>query len=102
MAVRSPQEADPQFPSTEAAPLESVESAFGMSSLQSEYPPREEPQSGLATFMYARLRNFAATCETMAGSELTTFVNEVRRILSDTVAKLSGEIAHRRPAPLRG
>jgi serine/threonine-protein kinase PpkA len=93
--TRSPREADQQFPATEAAPLEPM---FGVSSLQSEEPSEhEEPRGGLATFMYARVRNFAATCETMSGAELTTFVNELRRILSDAVQKLDGEIAQRRP-----
>jgi serine/threonine-protein kinase PpkA len=93
MPVPSMQE-DPQFPSTEAAPLESL---FGVSSLQNEEPPREEPQGGLATFMYARVRNFAATCETMSASEATAFVNDVRRLLSSAAVKLGGEIAQRRP-----
>ncbi|HXD41891.1 MAG TPA: protein kinase [Ramlibacter sp.] len=33
----------------------------------------------------------------MSGDELTAFVNEARRILSDPVSKLGGEIAQRRP-----
>jgi len=94
MSVRSFQQADPQFPPTEAAPLEAL---FGVSSLQSDEPAREETQGGLATFMYARLRNFAAACETMSGSELTTFVNEVRKMLSAAAVKLGGDIAQRRP-----
>jgi serine/threonine-protein kinase PpkA len=51
----------------------------------------------IATFLYARVRNFAAACQTMAGAELTSFVNDTRRLLSDAAQKLGGEIAQRRP-----
>jgi tRNA A-37 threonylcarbamoyl transferase component Bud32/class 3 adenylate cyclase len=51
----------------------------------------------VATFLYARLHNFAAICQTLAGEELTAFVNDARRALSDPVTKLGGEIAQRRP-----
>ena len=51
----------------------------------------------VATFVYARLHNFAGVCQNLAGDELTSFVNEARRILSDPVIKLGGEIAQRRP-----
>jgi len=90
----STRRADEQFPSTEAAPLEAL---FGVSSLQHDEPPREEVQSGLATFMYARLRNFTAACETMSASEATAFVTEVRRILAAAAVQLGGVIAQRRP-----
>jgi class 3 adenylate cyclase len=93
MPFESCSEADAQFPATEAAPLEAL---FGMSS-----PPREErppePDGTIATFVYARLHNFAAACQCLSGAELTSFVNEVRRILSMSVQKLGGEIAKRRP-----
>jgi serine/threonine-protein kinase PpkA len=94
MRAESSQQGPTDFPSTEAASLESL---FGVSSTPAEEPTRDEPQGGLATFMYARLRNFAATCETMSGPELTAFVNDVRRTLSDAAVKLGGEIAQRRP-----
>ena len=58
---------------------------------------RKRPASTVATFMYARLHNFNAVCQSLAGEELTAFVNEVRRILSESVVKLGGEIAQRRP-----
>ncbi len=93
MRVETSPEADGQFPPTEAIPLEAL---FGAPSPRDE-PARAEPQGPVATFMYARVRNFAATCETMAGPELTAFVNEVRRILSAASLKLGGEIAQRRP-----
>jgi serine/threonine-protein kinase PpkA len=93
MRVESPQ-GPSDFPPTEAAALDAL---FGVSSMSADEPERDEPEGGLATFMYARLRNFAATCETMAGSELTAFVNDVRRMLSDAAVKLGGEIAQRRP-----
>jgi serine/threonine-protein kinase PpkA len=94
MRVESSHPGPADFPPTEAASLDAL---FGVSSLPGEEPERSGPESGLATFMYARLRNFAATCETMAGSELTAFVNDVRRTLSDAAVKLGGEIAQRRP-----
>jgi serine/threonine-protein kinase PpkA len=51
----------------------------------------------VATFLYARLHNFNAVCQSMAGEELTAFVNEARRVLSESVIKLGGQIAQRRP-----
>ena len=54
-------------------------------------------RKSVATFVYARLHNFAAICRQLSGDELTAFVNEARRILSDPVTKLGGEIAQRRP-----
>jgi class 3 adenylate cyclase len=47
--------------------------------------------------MYARVRHFAANCHTMAGDELTAFVNEVRRILQRAAVELGGEVAQRKP-----
>jgi class 3 adenylate cyclase/tRNA A-37 threonylcarbamoyl transferase component Bud32 len=94
MPVESFQPADTQFPATEAAPLEPLRQS-------PEAPPRivarAEPEGQLATFMYARVRNFTATCHTMAGEELTAFVNEVRRILQRATMDLEGEIAQRKP-----
>ncbi|MCM2253606.1 MAG: protein kinase, partial [Ramlibacter sp.] len=90
----------PQFAPTEAAPLESL---FGATRGEPEeaapsHPPsRPAPAGALATFMYARLRNFGAACETMSGTELITFVKDVRRVLSSAALKLEGEIAQRRP-----
>lgn len=90
---------DGDFPKTEAAPLESL---FPISQLNaregtpSALPPAE-PHGGISTFLYARVRHFNPACQTMAGTELTAFVNEVRRILSASALKLGGEIAQRRP-----
>ena len=42
---------------------------------------RQRPALTVATFMYARLHNFNAVCQSMAGEELTAFINEARRIL---------------------
>ncbi|HYF42878.1 MAG TPA: protein kinase [Ramlibacter sp.] len=92
MPYQSSSEADAQFPATEAAPLEA---AFGLPVPAA--PVRSEPASAIATFMYARVHNFAPVCQAMAGAELTSFVNEVRRILSTAVQELGGEIAQRRP-----
>ncbi len=90
MSVESFQPADTQFQSTEAAPLEPIP-------LPPQAPARPVPEGPLATFVYARMRNFAATCQTMAGDELTGFVNEVRRTLQKAAVDLGGEVAQRRP-----
>jgi len=51
----------------------------------------------IATFLFARLNQFAAVCQAMSADEAASFVNEVRRMLSDAVTGLGGEIAQRRP-----
>ena len=51
----------------------------------------------LATFLFARLNQFATVCHAMSAEEAASFVNEVRRLLSDAVTALGGEIAQRRP-----
>jgi serine/threonine-protein kinase PpkA len=100
MRGQSPRDAEAQFAPTEAAPLEAL---FGVTTAEPEEPSQpqplahSDPESGFATFMYARLRNFGVTCETMSGTELTSFVNDVRRALSSAALKLEGEIAQRRP-----
>ena len=53
--------------------------------------------SVIATFLFARLNQFAAACHAMSADEASSFVNEVRRMLSDAVTSLGGEIAQRRP-----
>lgn len=94
MFAESIQTADLDFPSTEAASLEAL---FSQERDPVKEPACVEPQGTLATFMYARLHNFAVACQSMTGPELTSFVNEVRRILSAAALKLGGEIAQRRP-----
>ncbi|MBA2676608.1 protein kinase [Ramlibacter sp.] len=93
MPAESYSEAVAQFPETEASPLES---SFGPSS-QFEAVRVQEHDGTISTFMYARLHNFAAVCQRLGGSDLTHFVNDVRRIVSTAVAALGGEIAQRRP-----
>lgn len=51
----------------------------------------------VATFVYARLHNFTAVCNALGPDEAASFVNEVRRMLTDPVLKLGGEVAARRP-----
>jgi serine/threonine-protein kinase PpkA len=94
MPVESFQSADAQFPPTEAAPLEPLREARETTRAAPLHP---EPEGQLATFMYARVRNFAATCHTMVGEELTNFVNDVRRLLQRAALELGGEIAQRKP-----
>ncbi len=59
--------------------------------------PGSEPRKTVATFLYARLHNFGEISRQLSGVELNAFVNEARRILSESVIKLGGEIALRRP-----
>jgi class 3 adenylate cyclase len=90
------EEADEQFPITESAPLAPL--ADSMSAQATRPTPLEPESTGtLATFLYARLRNFNPACHALGGTDLTTFMAEVRRILSDAPLKLGGEIAQRRP-----
>ncbi len=95
------QEADAQFPPTEAASLDDLFGTPARAAARAPQPveeaPRREPDGTIATFLYARLHHFAAACQSMSGTELTTFVNDVRRILSAAALKLGGEIAQRRP-----
>ena len=84
-----------EFVPTQAPP---VVTDFGASAMEPrEARSSEWPTSTVATFLYARLHNFAAACQAMSASELTAFVNDVRHMLSDAVVKLGGEIAQRRP-----
>jgi serine/threonine-protein kinase PpkA len=94
MPVELFNEADAQFPSTEAAPLEPE---FGAPASLAPDSMVSEQQGVVATFFYARLHHFAAACQSMSGQELTAFVNDVRRMLSSAALKLGGEIASRRP-----
>lgn len=56
-----------------------------------------EPAAMVATFLYARLHNFQAWCNAMGADEAAAFVNEVRRLLTEGVQRLAGEVAQRRP-----
>jgi serine/threonine-protein kinase PpkA len=53
--------------------------------------------STVATIVYARLHHFSAICNALGADEAASFVNEVRRILTEPVLKLNGEVATRRP-----
>jgi class 3 adenylate cyclase len=88
MTARSfPDETEP-FAPTDAAPL---------TALPPVAAPAERGSGQLATFLYARFHNFTSACQGLSGAELTSFVNEVRRLLSSSVAQLGGQIAQRRP-----
>jgi serine/threonine-protein kinase PpkA len=109
MPLESFQPTDAQFAPTEVAPLEPVRRQFAPTEVappepmrpSREAPPpvaaRAQPEAQLATILYARVRNFAAACDTMAGEELTAFVNDVRRILQRAALELDGVIAQRKP-----
>ena len=95
-------DAGQDFSPTEAAPLDALDSAQAdteASPLAPDIEPQSlrKPKGAVATFMYARVHNFSAVCQGMTTEELTSFLNEVRRILSAAALELGGEIAHRRP-----
>jgi len=96
MPLESFQPADAQFAPTDVAPLEPLRQSRDATPT----PPvaaRAKREDQLATIMYARVRNFAATCDAMAGDELTAFVNDVRRMLQRAALELDGVIAQRKP-----
>ncbi|MBX3653550.1 MAG: protein kinase [Ramlibacter sp.] len=94
MSGHSFKEADSHFVPTEAAPLEPL---GDYESEPASQTPAALDDGTVATFLYARVHNFSAACQTMGAAELTSFVNEVRRILSAAALDLGGEIAQRRP-----
>jgi class 3 adenylate cyclase/tRNA A-37 threonylcarbamoyl transferase component Bud32 len=86
--------------STAEAPQSSRPGDFGLSSqLNTSGVDEQSGAEGavVATFLYARLHNFSAVCNAMSTDEAASFVNEVRRMLTDAVQKLGGEVAARRP-----
>ncbi|MDB5859827.1 MAG: response regulator [Ramlibacter sp.] len=54
-------------------------------------------QNRVATFVYARLHQFSAVCQALGPEDAAAFVTEVRRLLTEAVTKLGGEVAQRRP-----
>ena len=80
-------------------PLVSRMSEFAPSSqlLGTTDPSLAAQQATVATFMYARLHHFSTVCNALGTEGAASFVNEVRRMLTDAVMKLSGEVAQRRP-----
>ncbi|GAB2588165.1 hypothetical protein GCM10027034_20760 [Ramlibacter solisilvae] len=94
MPLESFQPADEPFPPTDVAPLEPLRPSQEPAPVVAV---RAEPEAQLATFMYARVRNFGVTCDSMAGAELTAWVNDVRRVLQRAAVELDGVIAQRKP-----
>jgi serine/threonine-protein kinase PpkA len=74
-------------------------SDFAPSSIMSSAldPSGANANTTVATFMYARLHNFSAVCNAMGTEEAAAFVTEVRRMLTEGVMRLGGEVAQRRP-----
>jgi serine/threonine-protein kinase PpkA len=72
---------------------------FGPSSqlLNATDPSLSAQNASVATFMYARVHHFQAICNALGPEQAASFVNEVRRMLTEAVGKLGGEIAQRRP-----
>jgi class 3 adenylate cyclase len=88
LEARSPAEAPPAQRPGDFAPSTQLSSALDASGAAT---------TTVATFMYARLHNFTAACNAMGPDEAASFVNEVRRMLTDGVQRLGGEVAQRRP-----
>ena len=79
------------------APVASSE--FAPSSLLASTLDPSGVQAGatVSTFVYARLHHFSTVCNAMSADQAASFVNEVRRMLTEAVQKLGGEVSQRRP-----
>jgi class 3 adenylate cyclase/tRNA A-37 threonylcarbamoyl transferase component Bud32 len=60
-------------------------------------PSGTQPAATIATFFYARVHHFAAVCNAISAEHAAPFVNEVRRMLTESVRRLGGEVFQRRP-----
>jgi serine/threonine-protein kinase PpkA len=89
LETRSPAEAPPAQQLGDFAPSSQLSSTLD--------PSVAELGTTVATFVYARLHNFTAVCNAMGADDAASFVNEVRRMLTEAVLKLGGEVAQRRP-----
>jgi class 3 adenylate cyclase len=67
------------------------------SQLSSALDTNADPALTVATFLYARLHHFSAICQAMSADDAAAFVTEVRRMLTEVVTRLGGEVATRRP-----
>lgn len=56
-----------------------------------------EPGLVVATFLYVRVHGFIAACQAMGPEDAAALVTELRRMLTEVVAKLGGGVAQRRP-----
>ncbi len=56
-----------------------------------------EPAAAMATFVYARLHGFTAMCQALDAEDAAGFVTDLRRVLTEVVTRLGGELAQRRP-----
>ncbi|HZY16256.1 MAG TPA: hypothetical protein VFE74_06480, partial [Ramlibacter sp.] len=85
--------------STAEAPSGQRYGAFAASSQLSSVMDSSiaDPQQTVATFVYARLHHFSAVCNAIGADDAASFVTEVRRMLTEAVVKLGGEVAQRRP-----
>jgi serine/threonine-protein kinase PpkA len=94
--MRQPLEARPTAEAPHVAP--GIGDFFSTSQLPSHLDDScAGSTAAVATMVYARLHNFSHVCNAMGADEAAAFVNEVRRILTDPVLKLGGEVATRRP-----
>jgi class 3 adenylate cyclase len=67
------------------------------SQLPSALDTNGEGRTLVATFVYARLHGFSAVCQALNAEDAAAFVTEVRRMLTEAVQKLGGDVAQRRP-----
>jgi class 3 adenylate cyclase len=75
LEARSPAEAPPAQRMADFTSSAQLSSTLGDASVV-------EGQS-VATFLYARLHNFSALCNALEPEEAASFVNEVRRLLTE-------------------
>lgn len=79
------------------APVASSEFAPSSQLVSTLDPSGIEPAASVSTFLYARLHHFSTVCNAMSAEQAASFVNEVRRMLTEAVRKLGGEVSQRRP-----
>lgn len=85
----------PEDRSSEAASSAQPLTDFGPSTVVAE--ATLEPGLVVATFLYARVHGFSAACQAMVPEDAAALVTELRRMLTEVVAKLGGNVAQRRP-----
>jgi serine/threonine-protein kinase PpkA len=90
--MRQPVEARSQAEAPAAQRLD-----FAPSSLLGSGVDSQAGTNSVATFLYARLHHFSAVCQALGPEDAAAFVTEVRRLLTEAVTKLGGEVAQRRP-----
>lgn len=85
----------PEDRSSDAVPTAQPLTDFGPSTVVAD--ATLQPGLVVATFLHARVHGFSDACQAMSPEDAAAFVTEVRRMLTEVVAKLGGDVAQRRP-----